>query len=125
VSVTASPEATLSLVDSATKRRWEFDLGAVEAGRESEARPAGATVELLEARKTWVHGRVVDAATGRPTPVRLAFRSREGRYIPPYGHATEINDGWFQDYGADVKLMDTPFAYVDGSFQVELPVGDV
>ena len=42
-----------------------------------------------------------------PTPVRLALRSKEGRYIPPYGHRTEINDGWFQDYGADVKLMDT------------------
>ena len=82
-------------------------------------------VELVEPGKTWVHGRVVDAATGRPTPARLAFRSCEGRYIPPYGHATEINDGWFQDYGADVKIMDTPFAYVDGTFQVELPVGEV
>ena len=57
--------------------------------------------------------------------MRLAFRSREGRYIPPYGHRTEINDGWFQDYGADVKLMDTSFAYVDGTFQVELPVGEI
>src|SRR5207247_1747455 len=50
---------------------------------------------------------------------------KEGRYLPPYGHRTEINDAWFQDYGADVKLMDTPFAYVDGTFQVELPVGEV
>jgi hypothetical protein len=57
--------------------------------------------------------------------VRLALRSREGRYIPPYGHRAEINDAWFQDYGADVKLMDTSFAYVDGTFQVELPPGDV
>ena len=57
--------------------------------------------------------------------MRLAFRSKEGRYIPPYGHRTEINDGWFQDYGADVKLMDTSFAYVDGTFQVELPPGEV
>jgi hypothetical protein len=123
--VTASPEATLALVDTRTNRRFEFDLGRVEAGRELEARSGHAHVELLEPRKTWVHGRVVDEATGRPTPARLAFRSREGRYIPPYGHATEINDGWFQDYGADVKLMDTSFAYVDGTFQVELPVGEV
>jgi len=57
--------------------------------------------------------------------VRLAFRSQDGRYIPPYGHRTEINDGWFQDYGGDVKLMDSSFAYVDGTFQVELPVGEV
>ena len=67
----------------------------------------------------------MEAATRCPTPVRLAFRSKEGRYIPPYGHRTEINDAWFEDYGADVKLMDTSFAYVDGTFQVELPVGEV
>jgi len=50
------------------------------------------------------NGRVLDGATRRPTPVRLAFRSRDGRYIPPYGHRREINNGWFQDYGGDLKL---------------------
>jgi hypothetical protein len=123
--VTASPEATLTLTDSKTGRRYEFDLGQVAPGKELEARLGGARVEILERERVWLHGKVVDAATRRPTPVRLAFRSKEGRYLPPYGHRTEINDGWFQDYGADVKLMDTSFAYVDGSFQVELPVGDV
>ena len=53
------------------------------------------------------------------------FGLRDGRYIPPYGHRTQINDAWFQDYGADLKLGDASFAYVDGTFQVELPVGEV
>jgi hypothetical protein len=124
--VTASSEATLRLIDSkAPPPPYEFDLGQVVAGKELEARHGAARVEILEKEKTWLHGLVLDAGTGKPTPVRLAFRSKDGRYIPPYGHRTEINDGWFQDYGADVKLMDTPFAYVDGTFQVELPVGDV
>jgi len=86
---------------------------------------SNARIEVLETHKVWLHGQVVDRETGHPTPVRLAFHSADGRYIPPYGHRTEINDGWFQDYGADVKLMDSSFAYVDGTFQVELPVGDV
>jgi len=34
-----------------------------------------------------------------------------------------VNTGWFQDYGADVAVGDAQFAYVDGTFQVELPVG--
>ena len=123
--VTASPEATLTLTDTKSGKRYEFDLGQAMAGKEVEARPVGARVEVLEREKVWVHGQVIDSATGQPTPVRLAFRSKDGRYIPPYGHRTEINDAWFQDYGADVKLMDTSFAYVDGTFQVELPVGDV
>ena len=105
--VSASPEATLTLEDRQT-------------GRQHAAR-----AELVERDRAWVHARVVDRATGRPVPARLAFRSREGRYIPPYGHRTEINAGWFQDYGADVRVGGDSFAYVDGEFQVELPTGEV
>jgi hypothetical protein len=125
VEVTASSEAVLRLIDAKTGKQYAFDLSRVVPGQELEAMPAGSRVEILEHDKVWLHGQVVDKSTSRPTPVRLAFRSTEGRYIPPYGHRTEINDGWFQDYGADVKVMDTSFAYVDGSFQVELPVGEL
>ncbi len=123
--VTASREATLVLSDTKSGENYEFDLNQIEPGKELEAQAGGARVEILEPHKVWLQGKVADKATGRPTPVRLAFRSKEGRYIPPYGHRTEVNDAWFEDYGADVKLMDTPFAYVDGTFQVELPVGEV
>ena len=132
--ITASPDAMLTLVDAKTGGRYRFTLGQVVPGKELEANPASAPsadapntarVEVLEHDKVWLRGKVVDAASGRPTPVRLAFRSKEGRYIPPYGHRTEINDGWFEDYGADVKLMDTSFAYIDGTFTAELPVGEV
>ena len=68
---------------------------------------------------------MLDASTRRPTPVRLAFYSTDGRYIPPYGHRRDVNNAFFQDYGADIKLMDSSFAYVDGTFQIELPVGEV
>jgi hypothetical protein len=125
VELSASPEATLVLDDKKTGHRYEFDLGKAEAGGETEGMQAGARVELLERDKCWLYGEVVDTATRRPTPVRLSFRSPEGRYIPPYGHRTEINYAWFQDYGADLQLGDTSFAYVDGTFQVELPVGEV
>ena len=125
--VTANPSATLWLAENAGDRRFAFDLGKAMAGKEIEPRESAAAVriELLEPRRTWLHGRVLDGETKRPTPVRLAFRSKEGRYIPPYGHRTEINGGWFQDYGADVKVLDSSFAYIDGTFQVELPVGEV
>jgi len=125
VEVTAAPDATLSLYDSKSGQRYDFELRKAVPGREMEGQPAGARIEILEREKVWLHGKTVDAATQRPVPVRLAFRSNEGRYIAPYGHRTEINDAWFQDYGADVKLMDTSFAYVDGTFQAELPVGDL
>jgi hypothetical protein len=90
-----------------------------------EASEGGGSIEIVEHGRRWVHFRVLDSETRQLTPVRLALRSKEGRYIPPYGHRTEVNDEWFQDYGADVKLMDTSFAYVDGTFQVELPPGEI
>jgi hypothetical protein len=126
--ITASSAATLWLRDMKSGVRYAFDLGDAKPGSELAPRGSPATsarIEILEARKVWIHGQVVDPGAGHPTPVRLAFRSAEGRYIPPYGHRSEINDGWFQDYGADVKLIDASFAYVDGTFQVELPVGEV
>jgi len=126
--LTASSAATLWLRDTKSGTAYAFDLGGAEAGKELEPRsstPTPARVEILEREKVWLHGQVVDRATQRPTAVRLAFRSKGGRYIPPYGHRTEINDGWFQDYGADVRVMDASFAYLDGTFQVELPVGEV
>ena len=123
--VTASSGATLTVRDSKTGKQHEFDLERVVQGQELEGRPGGARVEVIERERVWIRGQVVDPATRRPTPVRLAFRSKDGRYIPPYGHRTEINEAWFQDYGADIKRMDASFAYVDGTFQVELPVGEV
>jgi len=125
VELSASPEATLFLHDTQSGRRYDFELGKTAAGGEVEGRPTGSWVKVLEREKCWLHGEVVDTATRRPTPVRLSFRSANGRYIPPYGHRTEVNYAWFQDYGADLKLGDTSFAYVDGTFQVELPVGEV
>ena len=112
----------IARVGSVTRLIWDRSLG----GKEASAGDAeAARVEVLHGEKVWLHGEVVDASTGRPTPVRLAFRSEQGRYIPPYGHRAEINDAWFEDYGADVKVRDTSFAYLDGTFQAELPVGDV
>jgi hypothetical protein len=125
VELTATPDATLSLRDAQTGRVYDFDLWRAGPGPAPTASDLGVRLEVIEPTRVWLHGKVTDSATGRPTPVRLAFRSRDGRYIPPYGHRTEINEGWFQDYGGDVKLMDSSFAYVDGEFQIELPVGEV
>jgi hypothetical protein len=121
----ASPEATLTLQDRKTGKKYLFELGKVHPGQKLEGQPSRSRIEILEVEKVWLHGKVFDQATKRPTSVRLAFRSKEGRYIPPYGHRTDVNDSFLQDYGADAKLMDTCFAYVDGTFQIELPVGEV
>lgn len=123
--VMASPDATLTLLNKKTGDAYEFELGNVAPGEELEARRSGARIEILQTEKVWLQGKVLDSASRQPTPVRISFRSPQERYLPPYGHRTEINIGWFEDYGADVQVLDNSFAYVDGTFLVELPVGEV
>jgi hypothetical protein len=123
--VAASPAATLTLRDSTNNKSYEFALDQIVPARELAPRSGAGRVELIEANRVWLHAKVLDVATRSPTPVRLAFRSKDGRYLPPYGHREDINAAWFEDYGADLKLGNASFAYVDGTFQVELPVGEV
>jgi hypothetical protein len=123
--ITSSSEATLLLRDTRKNATYEFDLAGLKEGAAVAARTGPSRIEVVEPHKTWIRGRVVDDATGKPVPVRLAMRSRDGRYIPPYGHRLDVNQGWFQDYGADARIGSASFAYIDGNFQVELPVGDI
>lgn len=44
---------------------------------------------------------------------------------PPYGHQRDINTNWCEDIGGDLKLGDTSSDYIDGRFQIVLPVGEV
>lgn len=125
IEASTAKDATLTLRNKATGAQYNFELSRVQPDRELPGAPAGPRIQVLEREKVWLHGKVVDGSTGRPTPVRLAFRSKDGRYIPPVGHRTEVNSAWFQDYGADIRMGGSSFAYVDGTFQIELPVGDV
>ncbi|MFN8636822.1 MAG: CehA/McbA family metallohydrolase [Chloroflexota bacterium] len=117
--VAGSGDATLSVLGQ------EISLGEVLERGTAGSADGQVRIELLTPRRVWVTCKVVDAVTGQPTPARVHFRAPDGRYFPPYGHRHEVNDNWFEDYGADVKLGDTPYAYVDGSFRAELPVGDL
>ncbi|MBK9168183.1 MAG: CehA/McbA family metallohydrolase [Bryobacterales bacterium] len=120
--IVASPEATLTLRNRRTRTEARYAIGDIQAGRRAGSGPRA---EVIETGKAWIRGRVLDESTGTPAPVRIAFRSRDGRYIPPYGHRTEVNGAWFQDYGADLRAGQSSFAYIDGEFQIELPTGDV
>ena len=117
IDMTASKDATL-LVDGKP-----VDLRpAMETGR-AQSEDGQVRLEWQGGEKTWVHVTILDESTGKPSPVRIHFHSPDGRYIPPYGHRHEVNDNWFEDYGGDLKLGTTQYAYVDGRFQIELPVG--
>ncbi|HIF73192.1 MAG TPA: hypothetical protein EYQ61_11640 [Dehalococcoidia bacterium] len=119
IDLTASSDATLSIDGHDIDVRSLLESGA------AKSHDGKVSARVLTSERTWVHGKIIDSSTGKPTAARIHFRSPDGRYFPPYGHTHEVNDNWFEDYGADLLLGDTPYAYVDGTFQGELPVGDV
>jgi hypothetical protein len=70
-----------------------------------------------------VHVRVNDAATGRPTPVRLSLRDAAGNYLAPMGRPAEFATGPGEDVGGSVRLGPARHAYVDGACEARLPPG--
>jgi len=82
VDVTANRDATLTVSEHEIPLRRLYEQGY------SQSSDKRATVELMTPRKTWLHVTVEDATTGRPTPVRIHFRSPDGRHFPPYGIAS-------------------------------------
>jgi hypothetical protein len=119
VDVTSSDAATLTVDGAQVSMSEVFTQGRAlaDAGR--------VRVELLTPSRHWVNVIVVDAMTGSEISSRVHFRASDGRYLPPYGHRRDVNDRWFEDYSADLKLGGMSYAYVKGQFQIELPVGEV
>jgi hypothetical protein len=72
-----------------------------------------------------VHLRVNDAATGKPTPVRIRFTDAEGNYYAPFGRLTEFAIGSGEDVGGNVLLGDEPHALIDGTCEIALPAGRI
>lgn len=124
-SIAALPSATVAV------RQGDDELGRVRWGdveRDGRADAGQVSFELVEGGRNWVHVRVVDAATGRPVPCRVHFRSAAGIPYQPHGHHNHVTqnlDSWHYDVGGDVRLGQRTFAYIDGTCQGWLPRGDV
>lgn len=72
-----------------------------------------------------VHVRVNDAATGRPTPVRIRFTDARGNYHAPFGRLTNFSTTRNQDVGGNLRLGNKNFAYIDGTCEIALPPGSI
>lgn len=126
--VSAADGATLTLAikakkEGARKRKRRLSIG--QAMHSGQSRDRDVRLEAVHPQRTWVQVTIKDEGTGKPIAARLHISGPNGEYYAPYGHHTVINDNWFEDYGADIKLGQTNYAYVPGSFQTKLPVGEL
>jgi hypothetical protein len=68
-----------------------------------------------------VHIRINDAATGKPTPVRLRITDESGRCYPPLGRDAEFPAGRNEDVGGRIRLGREAWFIVEGSVEIPLP----
>ena len=68
-----------------------------------------------------VHVRINDAATGKPTPVRLRITDEHGTHYPPLGRHMPFPLGRNEDVGGRVLIGRESWFYVDGACEVPLP----
>ncbi len=71
-----------------------------------------------------VHVRITDASTGQPIPVRARFTAG-GRTCVPFGRLETFSTLPGVAVGGNVLVDGLPWAYVDGSCEVNLPAGPV
>jgi hypothetical protein len=118
-----SPEGTVKISvgeDRSASFRWGDVLS------EKSVSDGPVRIEMVSPEgKQWLHVRVTDEDTGELVGCRVHFRSPQGAYFAPHGHQADVNIAWFEDMGGDCKVRGTPYAYIDGRCQIELPVGQV
>jgi hypothetical protein len=72
-----------------------------------------------------VHVRVNDAATNRPTPVRVRFTDECGLEHVPFGRLARFAEEPGVAVGGGVRLGAERFAYINGACEIRLPAGNV
>ncbi|MBA4065989.1 MAG: hypothetical protein C0501_20175 [Isosphaera sp.] len=70
-----------------------------------------------------VHLRVNDAATTRPTPVRVRITGPDGTHFAPLGRFPDIPLGRNEAVGGHLAVGRERWAYTDGACEVPLPAG--
>jgi hypothetical protein len=115
VDVAATPDARITLGG------WSVALADIRAGTAS---PDGRTrIQPLPSAEVRLGVRIL--ADGASAPARVRFVAGDGRYLPPLGHREEINPAILEDTGAGLILGGETYAYVPGTFEIDLPVGEV
>jgi hypothetical protein len=70
-----------------------------------------------------VHLRINDAATGKPTPVRLRVEGPDGFGFPPLGYSATFPVGTGEAVGGHVRIDKENWWSVTGSCEIPLPAG--
>jgi hypothetical protein len=115
----------LAVAPDALLRFGDWQLPADRLDERAVSPDGRITVRPLAPRETRVEVTVTDGPAGEATPARVRFVAADGRYLPPRGHRDEVNPGLFEDLGTDISLGGDTYAYVPGTFEIDLPPGAV
>ncbi len=71
-----------------------------------------------------VHVHMLEAATRRPTPVRLRIFDAKGNHFAPLGASVDFPCGRGEDVGGRVRIHGEKWFIIDGRCEVKLPAGE-
>lgn len=125
VEYSAHPQAKL-YVPTGSDTQLVYDLATSTSSVAGALRDNTATelVEVAPAHRP-VTVRVIEQATGQPTPVRIHFHGAHGEYLPPRGNHRKVNPYWFEDNYGEFVNQHNQYAYILGECVVDLPLGEV
>ena len=84
--------------------------------------PAGITEVPAATRRVRI--RILDAAGGKPVPVKLHVHGEAGEYLAPIDRHRIPNTAWFEDYSTDfVHAGAHRSTYISGETTIDLPMG--
>ena len=115
VDIAMAPDATLSIAG------WRVAAADLVA----PLRDPGGTISIQPLAPADVRVEVRITTDGEVAPARVRFVAADGRYLPPLGHREEVNPATFEDTGAGLILGGDTYAYVPGTFSIDLPPGAV
>ena len=115
VDIAIAPDATISVGG------WRVAAADLVA----PLRDPGGTISIQPLAPADVRVEVRISADGEVAPSRVRFVAADGRYLPPLGHREEVNPATFEDTGAGLILGGDTYAYVPGTFSIDLPLGAV
>lgn len=110
------------LVEYAAHDEARLILGGSEVSMEALR---GLPAAQVPAESVEVTLRILDGATGQPTPAKLHLHGEHGEYITTRDRPRLPNRHWFQDYGTDYLVGNHACTYIDGEAVVFAPKGRV
>jgi hypothetical protein len=122
--VFTAPDENLTVTVKKGKREKRATFSSKDLDSGKRLRKGDVSIQKLNVDERYINVKIVDES-GKPVSARVHFADRGGRYLAPAGHPEMPRTEWNIETGCDCVFQGTPYAYVNGDFQIRVPKGEL